>query len=59
MLVLSVKPQERIEINGPCVIVLTEIKHGRIKLGFEAEQTTNIGRIGAADATPNQVEKAA
>jgi carbon storage regulator CsrA len=59
MLILSQKPGERIEIDGPCVITLTEIRNGRIRLGFEADRTTNIRRIGVADTTPNQEEKAA
>lgn len=44
MLVLTRKKNESIVVNGPCRIVVVEIRGDTVRLGFEAEREVEIYR---------------
>lgn len=44
MLVLSRKTGERISIGGDVQVVVLEVSHGRVKLGFEAPREVPVRR---------------
>ena len=50
MLVVSREVDETIEVDGPCKIVVTEIKCGRVKIGVEAWPNVKVYRGEVADA---------
>ena len=52
MLVLTRKPGQRIVIDGPCVIEVTQITQSRARLGIVADGTTSIVRAELLSAEP-------
>lgn len=44
MLVLHRKELQSIYVDGPCMITVSDISGGSVKLGFEADKTTTILR---------------
>ena len=50
MLVLSRKANEGIVVDGPCRIVVVEIRGDKVRLGFVAPDSTKILRDEVADA---------
>jgi carbon storage regulator CsrA len=49
MLVLSRRVGERIWIAPDTILVVTEIRPGQVRLGFEAPRSVKIGRLPAND----------
>jgi len=59
MLVLTLKVDEAVEIDGNIIVIALRKKSGRLVLGFEAPREKQIRRIGQvlfpADAYPSMV----
>jgi len=44
MLCLSRKREQKITIEGPCVITILEIRRDVVRIGIEADKSVNIAR---------------
>jgi len=53
MLVLSLKQFEGVQIDGPCHIVLVEIRGNQVRLGFEADKAVPIRRDNTKNPIPS------
>lgn len=50
MLCLTRKPEQKIVIDGPCVVTVLGVKrNGDIRIGIDAEPTVNIARAELLD----------
>lgn len=52
MLCLTRKIDEKIVIDGPCVITLVEMRRGSVKIGIEADRSVNIMRAEIVPSMP-------
>lgn len=62
MLVLSRTIDQKVFIDGPCVVTLVEMRRGHVKLGFEADASVNIARAELLDCDgkpKNQIKRGA
>jgi carbon storage regulator CsrA len=44
MLILTVKDQSEVHIDGPCIVVVLKDKQGKMKLGFKADKSVKVLR---------------
>jgi carbon storage regulator CsrA len=44
MLILTVKDQSEVHIDGPCIVVVLKDKQGKMKLGFKGPKSTKVLR---------------
>jgi len=44
VLILTVRDQSEIHIDGPCVVVVLKDKQGKLKLGFKAPKAVKVLR---------------
>lgn len=59
MLVLTRGEYQAVVVSGPCRVVVTEAKDGKVKLGFEAEPSVKILREELLDAEARRPAKQA
>ena len=44
VLILTVKDQSEVHIDGPCIVVVIKDKQGKMKLGFKADKSVKVLR---------------